>query len=177
MAEETLRAESVIADERLRNGYIYWARKAGGRMAPRRSDIDPAEIPYLLPYVRLVDVLGSGRFRYRLVGTEASRHHTTNPTGRYVDEVLSPPAGPRVVALYHECVRERRPIYVEQEYVLPNGTGLYRLSKVLFTPLSEDQVTVSQVLVFHVIAAPVPQQAIAVDLWAQPYRELVHHLL
>jgi hypothetical protein len=166
---------AIIADERLRKGFEYWRQKAAGRL-PRRAEIDPVDIPHLLPHVRLVDVEEAGRFRYRLVGSEARLHHATNPTGRYVDEALSPPAGPRIVALYEECVRERRPLYVEQEYVLPNGSGVRRLSKVLFTPIAEDGKNVSQVLVFHVVSAP-SSTALDGEIWRHPYRELVHVLL
>lgn len=174
MAVQTAEAPSVIADERLREGYAYWRRKAAGGKLPRRADIDPVEIPRLLPHIRLVDVVAPGRFRYRLVGTEARQHHTKNPTGRYLDEVLSPPLGPRIVALYGECVSDRRPIYVEYEITLQSRSGLRRLSRVLFTPLSEDGVTVSHVLVFHVMAAAPAAAQPGLDMWAQPYRELVH---
>lgn len=164
---------SLITDERLREGYDYWCRKAAGDRLPRRADIDPTEIPHLLPHIRIVDVVEQGRFRYRLVGTETRREHQFDPTGHYLDEVLSPPSGPRIIALYEKCVRERRPLYVEHEFVLPNGSGVYRLSKVLFTPLSEDGIAVTKVLVFHVILATSVTQR-GLDMWAQPYRELVH---
>jgi hypothetical protein len=164
---------SLITDERLREGYAYWCRKAAGGRLPRRADIDPVEIPHLLPHIRLVDVLEQGRFRYRLVGTETRQQHKTDPTGRFLDEVLSPPSGPRIIEVYAECVRDRRSIYVEHEFIQPNGRGVYRLSKALYTPLSEDGVAVSQVLVFHVLVATLPPQ-LGLDLWAQPYRALVH---
>lgn len=170
-------AVSVIADERLRDGYEYWRRKTAGREIPCRGDIDPIEIPRLLPHVRLVDVVGPGLYRYRLIGAEVRQHHVANPTGRFVHEVLSPPAGPRVVALYDQSCRERRPVYVEHAYILQNGSGVWRMSKALFLPLSEDGWTVSQVLVFHVIAAPHPAARSDPDLWAHPYRELVHAVL
>src|SRR5690348_15047812 len=49
----------------------YWERIRGSRAMPRRCDIDPLDIPRLLPFVRLVDVLENPRaFRFRLVGTE-----------------------------------------------------------------------------------------------------------
>ena len=35
----------------------YWRGKCDGRAMPARADIDPLEIPRLLPYVYLVDVL------------------------------------------------------------------------------------------------------------------------
>jgi hypothetical protein len=146
--------------------------KAAGGKLPRRADIDPTEIPHLLPHVRLVDVVRPGWFRYRLVGTEARQHHITDPTGKYLHEVLSPPSGPRIVAFHDECVCDRRPLYVEMEFDLP--TGLRRLSRVLYTPLSENGVAISQIFVLHVIAARLPARQAGLDLWAQPYRELVH---
>lgn len=174
MGVEAEAPASAITDDRLREGYSYWRRKAADAPMPRRADIDPTEIPKLLPYVRLVDVIGPGKFRYRLVGNEARHHHTVNPMGRYIDEVLSPPSGPRIIALYEECVRERRPLYVEHEYILPNGKELCRLSKVLYLPLAENEDTVRQVLCLHVIAGPSSMARLGIDLWAQPYRELVH---
>ena len=175
MAVQIAEAASIITDERLKDGYAYWRRKSAGRKMPRRADIDPTEIPHLLPHIRLIDVVGPGRFRYRLLGTEVRLHHIADPTGRFLDEVLSPPAGPRIVALHDECVGNRGPVYVEMQFDLPNGAR--RVSKVLYTPLSEDGVAVSQVLAFHVIAIPLATQRADLDLWAQPYRELVHALL
>jgi len=164
---------SLITDERLKEGYAYWCRKAAGGRLPRRADVDPIEIPHLLPHIRIVDVVEQGRFRYRLVGTETRQQHKCDPTGHFLDEVLSPPSGPRIIEVYAECVRDRRPIYVEHEFVQPNGRGIYRLSKALYTPLSEDGVAVNQVLVFHVLVAPASPQP-GLDLWAQPYRSIVH---
>jgi hypothetical protein len=163
---------SLITDERLREGYAYWCRKVAEGRLPRRADIDPTEIPHLLPHIRIVDV-EQGRFRYRLVGTETRQQHKSDPTGRYLDEVLSPPSGPRIIEVYAECVRERRPIYIEHEFIQPNGRGVYRLSKALYTPLSENGIAVSQVLVFHVLVVPASPQP-GLDLWAQPYRSIVH---
>jgi hypothetical protein len=78
-----------------------------------------------------------------------------------------------MIEVYAECVRDRRPIYVEHEFIQPNGRDVYRLSKALYTPLSEDGIAVNQVLVFHVLIAPSAPQ-LGLDLWAQPYRALVH---
>ena len=48
--------------------YHYWLAKRGDRAMPARKDINPAEIPVLLPYLVIVDK-AEDRFRYRLVGT------------------------------------------------------------------------------------------------------------
>lgn len=48
----------------------YWESKRAGRLMPAPSDIDPVEIPRLLPFLTLADVTYDPLdFRYRLVGT------------------------------------------------------------------------------------------------------------
>lgn len=62
---------TVITNGRLRELLEYWRSKRGSRLMPARADIDPIEIPTLLPIIGLVDVLdGGARFRFRLLGTE-----------------------------------------------------------------------------------------------------------
>ena len=141
---------------------------------PRRADIDPTEMPRLLPYVRLVDVLGPGRYRYRLVGTEVHQFHGSNPTGRFVDEVLARPSAVRIIAVYDECVRDRRAIYLENLFLAADGGASFYHSKVLFAPLSEDGETVAQVLVFQIILNADPRLPLDRDPWTGPYREIVH---
>ncbi|WP_193369316.1 PAS domain-containing protein [Pelagibius marinus] len=55
----------------------YWLSKCPssetGQAFPRREDIHPEDIPHLLPYIFIVDVLRGGGeldFRFRLVGTK-----------------------------------------------------------------------------------------------------------
>ena len=81
--------EAAIADVRLRALFGYWREKRGDGTMPARADLDPLEIPTLLPIVGLVDVLdGGARFRYRLVGTEIVDVDGHDATGRFLDEVL-----------------------------------------------------------------------------------------
>ena len=86
--EAPVPAASPITDARLQEAFEYWRGKAAGRPMPCRADIDPTEIPRLLPHVMLVDVLDGGRYRYRLIGTENASAHGFEATGRYLDEVL-----------------------------------------------------------------------------------------
>lgn len=54
----------------IRDLVAYSDKKRGDRFAPRRSDIDPTEIPRHLPHIHMMDVLDGGAdFRYRLIGT------------------------------------------------------------------------------------------------------------
>jgi hypothetical protein len=143
-------ATTVVDDARLLEGLGYWRRKAAGRAMPRRADIDPTEIPKLLPHVRLVEVVGTGQYRYRLVGTEVRKLHGPDPTGRYVHETVTGAIGARIIALYDECVHSRRAIYFETEFVDDEASKLHRRSKVIFAPLSFDGTAVDQILVFQV---------------------------
>ncbi len=56
---------------------------------PRRADIDPIDIPRLLPNLWIADWdASSARFRYRLVGTAVTKARNTDATGRFLDEDL-----------------------------------------------------------------------------------------
>jgi hypothetical protein len=60
----------------------YWDRHRENQPAPKRSHIDPVDIPRLLPYVGLVDVLDEGAcFRFRLVGQHIVDNHGQNIVG------------------------------------------------------------------------------------------------
>lgn len=65
----------------------YWDRCRNGRPMPARADINPAEIPALLPYLGLLDVLPTApRFRHRLIGTAVVAYFGRDATGLFVDE-------------------------------------------------------------------------------------------
>src|SRR3546814_21164581 len=67
---------------RIRRAWDYWTAKRGDRPMPSRRDIDPAEIPDLLPYLVLTAVLPAPPFlRYRLVGTRQVAIRGHDPTG------------------------------------------------------------------------------------------------
>src|ERR1044072_3402441 len=101
-------SDTQLADAYLRRALAYWQRKCGERHMPRRADIDPIEIPELLPFIRLVDVVAPGQYRYRVVGTEVEQMHGgLKFNGRFVHEALPPVLAEHIVPVYDECVRER----------------------------------------------------------------------
>jgi hypothetical protein len=168
-------APSPITDPRLRQTHDYWCRKAAGRTMPRRGDIDPTEIPKLLPDVMLVDVLPQGRYRYRLIGTENAQAHGMNATGRYLDEVLpGPEYKAHVIALYNECVGSRRALYSECLFMAPGRRAPERHTKVLFMPLAEDGETVNMVFVMQVFfyIDQATRERHFID--SRPYKEIAH---
>lgn len=66
----------------------YWLTRRRGRRLPRRADIDPADIPTLLPHIMVSDITYAPfRVRYRLVGTAIVEFAKFDFTGQYADEL------------------------------------------------------------------------------------------
>ena len=73
----------------------YWCDiRPDGNALPGRQHLDPADIPALLPTIRLYDVhRDPWRFKYRLVGTELVRMMGHDPTGSWFDDALAKDGG------------------------------------------------------------------------------------
>jgi hypothetical protein len=136
---------SVLSAPRLKDAYLYWVSKLAGRAMPRRRDIDPTEIPALLPYVTLIDVLpGSGDFRYRLIGGEARDLAAEDYTGRLYSDFPATAPGTASWDDCQETVRSRTPYWrsplsVGAKRWLKNGASI-------LLPYSEDGSDVSLIL-------------------------------
>jgi hypothetical protein len=158
--------------------FAYWRGRAAGRAIPSRADIDPIEIPLLLPDVMLVEHCADGRYRYRLIGTANQQAHGINATGRYLDEVL-PGAEYRahVLGLYNECVETRRALYSECLFFSPTRHDPERHTKVLFLPLAPDEKTVNMIFVVQVFLYIDRATRERHFVEARPYKEIVHTLL
>ncbi len=60
----------------------YWRRMRGNKRMPARADIDPLNIPRLLPHLALIETAESlGDFKYRLYGTEVCQGFGHDRTG------------------------------------------------------------------------------------------------
>lgn len=101
---------SQFGDERLARLYRYWWQKRGGGVAPHRSDLNPAEIPDLLPILHLIDVRWEPlSFRHRLVGTEIVERLERDVTGKEVTADLYGKAAGELLATLEQLAREVRP--------------------------------------------------------------------
>lgn len=117
--------------------WCYWRGKRATRAMPKRRDIDPMEIPAVLPYVLLVERSDGQRFRFRLAGTAVVDAYGMELTGRYVDEVF-PPAR-RVLAEQHYAMvyDSARPISAVNRYT--NSRGVEHVATRLILPLAGDR--------------------------------------
>lgn len=169
---------SPIADERIAQAYAYWRTKARDRAMPARADLDPVDIPNLLPNIMLVDVQGPHRFRYRLIGTDCAQSHGIDATGRYIDDVLADAAYRAfVIGLYDECVDEGRAIYSETLFGSGEGSTAGRHVKVLFMPLSDDGRQVNKVFVAQRVTFSDEATRDRHFFDASPFKEVVHAVL
>jgi hypothetical protein len=82
----------------LRAFYAYWQSRCGGERAPLRADIDPIDIPRLLPNVLLIDVIGQPAydFHYRLLGTAIVEVDGVDYKGSHLSEMV-----PSTEAFHH----------------------------------------------------------------------------
>ena len=81
---------SQIADPMLSRLYAYWNGKRGGKPFPGRSDLDPVDIPLLLPSVFLVAVHHDPfDLVFRLAGTVLTGCYGGELTGRSLIELPS----------------------------------------------------------------------------------------
>jgi hypothetical protein len=134
---------------RLREAYLYWDAKRRDRLMPTRSDIDPVEIPRLLPYVILIEVVREPLdFRYRLIGTQARDIMRQDFTGKCFSEIRGKG---KESALWYGCeavVRSKAPISEKTPYVGPER--FLRNCENVLLPLSNDRVNVT--MIFKVIS-------------------------
>ena len=153
----------------LRRLHRYWLSKRGGRAFPARADIDPTEIPTLLPHVLLVDVLDGGqRFRFRLVGTAVARGR--DPTGRFLHEAAPKGLyGHHIIALYNQAIQLGLPYYTEFSYESASRGGPASIRR-LFLPLAEDGSEINMLLIGQVAESPAAIQYTAWELPPERFR-------
>jgi hypothetical protein len=80
------KAQLVVPEQR--QIYDYWLGCAPGKAMPARADINPAQIPRLLPFLSLVDVAHEiERSKIRLAGTRLRDVYDREITGLAIDEL------------------------------------------------------------------------------------------
>jgi hypothetical protein len=131
---------------RLARFHEYWLSKCRPGLLPGRQDIDPVEIPELLPWMILLDpvgVPGGYRFRMRLVGTGIVARTGQDATGKWYDELFTPRDVARFSAIYVEVMKSRRPHHYHSDFDIARLEGREHVRyERLICPLAADGVTV-----------------------------------
>lgn len=160
---KTQRASQVAAPEsqRIRELAAYWESKRAGRFAPRRADIDPAEIRAHMPTLMMVDVLPDGDYRYRLMGTELAEGRGRTATGQRVTELMAdrPSALRQLKERFDSVVAARAPVYSRGEVYWETSADDMRMFECGYFPLSDDGETVNIILAELIIFWPGHEEA------------------
>lgn len=124
----------------LRALHAYWQEKRGDRELPLRADIDPLDIPKLLPMLLLLDIerLEPMHFRFRLVGTYFRQFFGRDFTGVGIEESRLEGGMAAICQDWREVLQRRQPRWatVRQE-IGRDGMDRLRFTGVAL-PLSRD---------------------------------------
>ena len=144
----TVGASSEITDVRLRRLYDYWAMKRDGRPAPARGDIDPVEIPEILGYVNIFDVLNEPReYRVRLNGSNIAEMLGKDITGQYCSTITSGQDAARCKNAFDICVDRCTPVIVETSLAFCGKP--YMVQTFILLPLTSDGAQVDMIVTAH----------------------------
>jgi len=140
-----IEAGSAIWSGRLTDLFSYWRRKFRNGGFPSRADIDPLDIPALLPVVFLVDVEGDpADFRFRLVGSEFARKYGADITGRTLREVNQHAYYDAICRDYSTCAAERIPLVSRNSFI--NDQGVFWKYERILLPLGAESGRVDMIL-------------------------------
>jgi len=132
-------------DERLKALHDYWNRLRGDRMMPARTDVDPTEIPHLLPLIVMYTVQEDGSYTVRLVGEEVVQFTGRNATGGQAGATLPPEAAARLTKILDTVREERSPRFRAGKARWVPAKN-HRDFEACFLPLSADGERVNMVL-------------------------------
>ena len=117
--------------------YQYWDTLRRGRSMPSREDFDPTQVPKLLRYIVLYNVVEPGSYTVRLIGEDVQDFIGRNTAGSPAASTMPPEAARLMVALLDSVVTERAPKFrTGSAYWQPDKD--FRNFESCFMPLSSD---------------------------------------
>jgi hypothetical protein len=131
----------IIRSARLRAILRYWAEKSAGRPMPFRRQIEPTEIPGILPIALLADIVPHGA-RMRLLGSEATDAYGRETRDCLVKDIQLGAFSVSWQDAFLRVTRSASPAYAAGTFL--RGTEICRVETVL-TPLTGDGSSISQI--------------------------------
>jgi hypothetical protein len=135
----------ALTSSQLARLHRYWLQQTRHGALPQRRDIDPADIPDLLPTLLLMDVDSTHqRFRFRLVGTRMAEVFGQDPTGKRLEHDGSNRDTPTLLPPLHRVVATAQPVACIGRLAWDNGAAVD--SEWLFLPLGSGDPEVTMIL-------------------------------
>lgn len=130
--------DKVIGSAVLLQLLRYWRGLLRDGRLPARSDLAPSDMIPLLPWLMLIDILGSGQYRYRLVGTGIVEHVGFDATGMDVEKAYRGGNWPEIAKDYTYVVTQRRPCLTITSVFLKRDDPVPLTYRRLLLPLARD---------------------------------------
>ena len=130
---------TIAVTKSCRNLADYWTGLRAERRLPLRSEIDPAAIIRLLPYVYLIEMQDAGSVLVRLAGTALRPLYGVEMTGR--DMIMHAPPEHRPIRLwrYRQAAHQPCAMYYVRRQTYESGAP--DEVETLFLPLAADDAT------------------------------------
>jgi hypothetical protein len=133
----------------LRRLLAYWQERCAGREFPRRADLDPIDLRFMLDRIALTEVHapesenGPLRYRLRLVGSYWHRLLGFEATGIWMHDW--PHANQRKLTeeSYAALIADRRPRVARRDAIVDSRLLHY---EIMLLPLSEDGSRISMIV-------------------------------
>ena len=137
---------AIVSDKRVLEFYRYWLARRGERCFPRRSDIEPTDIPHLLSGVTLLDVhYDPLDFEYRLIGEDiVSRLGSLK--GKRVREAALINSDSSAYDNYCRMVESGVPQFLQGSAILAFRPGRPTPMSRVHCPLSTDGTTIDKII-------------------------------
>ena len=97
---------------------------------PGRQHFDPIDIPLLMPWIFLIDVVREGgvlRYRHRLVGTQIAERMGYDTTGKFYDELHDDAYLDWMLPIYARVVEACEPHFHKPDTGMPLSEQLRQL--------------------------------------------------
>lgn len=128
----------------LRRLLAYWQERCGTREFPRRADVDPVDLRFMLDRIALTEVYEDPRrYRLRLVGSFWYRLLGFEATGIWMHDW--PHANQRTLTedFYADLIAGRQPRFATRDVIVDDQLLHY---EIMLLPLSEDGSRITMIM-------------------------------
>jgi hypothetical protein len=136
--------EALPKSADLKRLLTYWQERCGAHAFPRRADVDPLDLRFMLDRIALTEVHDDPRrYRLRLVGSHWHRMLGFEATGLWMHDW--PHANQRKLteAFYDALVEGREPRFARRDIIVDDQLLHY---EIMLLPLSEDGSRISMIM-------------------------------
>jgi hypothetical protein len=136
--------EALPKSADLKRLLTYWQERCGAREFPRRADVDPLDLRFMLDRIALTEVHeGPRRYRLRVVGSHWYRMLGFEATGLWMHEWPHENQRKLTEDFYASLIEGRRPRFARRDIIVDDQLLHY---EIMLLPLSEDGSTISMIM-------------------------------